>query len=347
MDNNRKGFISVIALLIMMLIFMNVVFLLYMGNLQICLSKLSTNNIKANYLSEDIMNHFIYDMDKFNGYLREIIFRDSRGYTVSYSKIKSDIEKEIVKKEGFSFCKVEIDKESKEMKLELSSDCNDVVSSVGIDICFVNDIFERETSIIDINNLEDDKKEQFQEYLNILEAKIFGYDGKLDMEKSGTNVFKRNIYNKAEILSASGDKKSILFDLENDVPKSIPEVSNKRLLLNIRNIDINNRVNSKLILGKKDDPKELTLKGVYYVEGDIIINQDLDFEGIIIINNGNLFIEDDIKVCIKGMILYRGEEEIDLDPIELVYDKKVLLKYASYLPGYINPKIQLIKSIDL
>lgn len=337
---DRKGFISVIALLVMVLIFMDIVFLLYMGNLQLSLSKFSTMNIKSNYMAEDMINRILYDKVKFNKYFRESIFRESRGYASSVCDSKTV--KKIVKEENFDFCEFKIDKSSKKMNLNLISNCKDIkcLSKVYIDL--VNDIFKIETPIVDINILAEAKREEFEVYLNSLEG-IFDYEPRLDMEISGTNIFKYNIYNKAKILINDSNNKNILYDLENDAPKKLLEFTNHRLLLNIKNGYENNNLDSKLILGDKGDCKTMNFKGVLYVEGDLIINQNIDFEGVIVINNGNLYMEDGIKLKTKGMILYRGENRIDLDFIDYIYDKDTIYKYASYLPSYISPQIELIK----
>ena len=345
---------------------MNVVFILYMGNLQFSLSKFSTNNIKANYAAEDILNRIIYDKNNFNQYFKEIIFIESRGYVTEYSDKIIKAKKDIVKKEKIDFCNFTIDKVNKTMNLNLIANCNDTKTSIEAEIDLVNHVFKRATSIIDINKLEDFERAEFEEYFNLLEGfcedreGMFQYEPRLDIELVGNRVFKYNIYNIAEIFKEYSENhitdQMVLCDQENNSSKDLLTFKNERLLINVKNKDENKKenmnLNAQLILGKKEEEiswdsnkndNNLFLQGVLYVEGDLIINQDVDFQGIIIVNKGNIFIEEGIKLKIIGMILYRGEEELNLDSIEYRYDEQIVYKYASYLPEYVKPKIKLIK----
>lgn len=328
----------------MLLIFMNVGFLMYMGNLQYAMSRFSTKNIKANYISEDMINRVLYDGGKFNNYFNEIILMESRGY--GHSTNKSKLEKDIIEQENFDLCKLEIDKNTKRMNLNLESEVNDIKSLSKVYIDLVNPIFTPDTPIVDVKNLELEKKLDFEKYLDSLEG-IFDHDPRLNSELSGIHIRRQNIYNRAEIsLNPSGTRK-ILFDLEDNIPRKITDFRNEVLLLNIKNRDKNKREKPELILGEKTRLEEIKIKGCFYLEGDLIINQNLDFQGIMIINKGSIFIEEGVRPKIRGMIIYRGEEDLDMTSIEPIYDQQAVYTYGSYLPGYIEPKIALIKKSNI
>lgn len=318
---------------------MDVVFLLYMGNLQLSLSKSSTKSIKSNYYTEDMVNRIIYDENKFNEYFVNTILTESRGYF--YDDSITQVQKDIVKNENFSSCKIKIDKETKKMNLTLNHIYNDIKTIFEININLVNEIFDMGNPIINLASMEGNERESCEEYFNFMEEEIFRCEPRLDIELSGVSIYRYNILDNAKILI--DDNRKVLYDLENNIEKNILNFTNQILLLNIKSLGENNNIYTSLELGEEKNLEKIKLKGVLYIEGDLIINQDLDFEGVIVINNGNLFVENDINVKIMGIILYRGEEDLDLESIDVIYDKNLIYTYGSYLPGYINPRVELIK----
>lgn len=69
---------------------------------------------------------------------------------------------------------------------------------------------------------------------------------------------------------------------------------------------------------------------------DIIINNDVDFSGIIISTGGKLIVKEGYKLKLKGLLLTQEES---IGNIEIEKDKKIIKKVGLEIPGFIEYKI--------
>ncbi len=72
-----------------------------------------------------------------------------------------------------------------------------------------------------------------------------------------------------------------------------------------------------------DKPGEVVkLNGIIYIEGgDFRIYTNVEFSGIAIINDGNINVESDSKLKMKGILLVDdGEKLLDDEKIDIEYD---------------------------
>ena len=92
--------------------------------------------------------------------------------------------------------------------------------------------------------------------------------------------------------------------------------------------------------------EKIDISGIIYVEGNIIISSNFNFNGIIIVNNGEIIVESNKKPRIRGMVIMDNLLNYNLftEKVDIVYDRYSIYKYGTYLPGFIDLKINVIKS---
>lgn len=95
------------------------------------------------------------------------------------------------------------------------------------------------------------------------------------------------------------------------------------------------------------NPKsETSLKsytGIIYVEGDLIIHQDLTVYGIVIVNNGKILLDNGVKFTIMGKLIV--DENTSRENFKYVYSLSTVINYGPYLPEFLDLKPKKIKSI--
>ena len=75
---------------------------------------------------------------------------------------------------------------------------------------------------------------------------------------------------------------------------------------------------------------------------------NIKFNGIIIINGGNIIVNSGAKPSIDGLIIlndYSGDEALLEKSIDIKYNEEIVKKYGIYLKNFIKPKLESIKEI--
>ncbi|TCS91330.1 hypothetical protein EDD65_102265 [Keratinibaculum paraultunense] len=223
------------------------------------------------------------------------------------------------------------------LKLQTQTSYNKIKRKADANLTVINQLFEMGLPILSPNLLEGNAK-LYEEYMDFLQQKIYIptlEEDIMPIEIDNYEIIK--IFNDM-------DRRTYVELYRNNISSSI----NKRL------IDIKDRVfilvrnnkikGTKMVIESNNINDILELKGIIYVEGDIYICSDVIFDGILIVNNGSIYIESDSNFMLSGILL--GD-----DADKMLYDKRVKLDYnlheikrnGVYLPGFIEPNIEYIK----
>lgn len=85
-------------------------------------------------------------------------------------------------------------------------------------------------------------------------------------------------------------------------------------------------------------------KGIIYVEGDIYIVDNFKFNGIIIVNGGEMYIEDGKSALITGKLISSNSFTLP-EALKVKYSPEIMNKYGIYLPNYIKGELRNSKII--
>ncbi|MGO1470378.1 MAG: hypothetical protein ACTHW2_10190 [Tissierella sp.] len=340
---NRNGSITIISLYIFILILTSSTMLLYFATLQTFLSKNQLEKIQSRYLVEDNLNRFIYDKENIEKYIEDRIFRTYRLeripkggiYNIKFEegdKLKDDIQKASFRLEDMNG--------RKNIILSMDSKYKNINSNIVASGSCINQIFELRSPILTEEKLPYLEKELFLNFMDKIEKENVEYDCKLDRNSMKINTDEDVLL---ELVSNTPRDNKIFsekrFVLDSDKNKEKIKFKYQSMILNLKR-DKNEA--KTLTIGNLDNKDLIKLNGVLYIEGDLVINQNLEFLGLIIINEGDIIINSLTKPKIHGAIYYKGKN-IDTDKIDIIYNQDTIYKEGSFLPGFIDIKIDTIK----
>lgn len=213
--------------------------------------------------------------------------------------------------------------------IKVKSKVNDSNNRLIGDITIANNIFTMEEALI-VNskglNISKDLQKFFMDFNN--ENLIFEADNKFLSIK---------------------DRDADMFEIFKDENKDLILLkdSQKYVYLEEKYIRLfaMNENKTNIYIEKYEDIEGLiSLSGIIYVEGNLIIKNNFDFKGIIIVKNGRIILEDGIGFNNRGLIISNNKHVLDdYMNVELEYDRETIFIMAPYLPGYINLKIKNIR----
>ena len=340
----NQGFISIISLLVMAIILISSLFLIYTSKLEYLILNSSRNNIQAYYAAESKIYMVLNNEDYYYNQLlprMETYFKYGRIGGIYDNKIRIDNE-DLISGDNNGIIKIRFFTENRRRILELktSSSCCGITKNLVSKITMLNDFFEMQLPIVSENYITDDKLEEYEDFMNILQEKI-----KIPTNEKDIMGVDASDYDEIKIIKDLNDKINIEFfrnNIENPIKKEI--LNSKKIFLKAKNKNSKPMLVSVLSENNSD---KVILDGVFYIEGEFKIYNDTEINGIIIINDGNISIKPSTELQIKGLVLlkdYIGEEIINNERIKINYDEKVIKVNGIYLPGFIEPKIQVIKS---
>lgn len=333
----RNGFISVIALFIMAFILTSSLFLLYLTKLQTSIFTSSYNKLQSQYISEAKIYKVLHHEKYYKNQLEPRIHKQLRGLAdldpkeiILDSADLEDWDKN--NKVYFSFYR---DNDKRYLELVSKTIYNNIETSSIARIALIDEMFEFGIPILSWDFLD----EKWYEYL---ENFIINLKENIDIEKSnlpsaiegytsiGYNkviLKKDGVYSKADFFIDEEGLNNHKFK-KNEVFLVLKDVFDRSVTLEV---------------GDSSFDEALKLSGILYVDGDMIIKSQFTFNGIIVLNNGNLIIDTNSIPEINGIILIKGGS-IDFDSNYLLkYDISLIYRYGTYLPGFLNPKIIVLK----
>lgn len=340
----RYGSITIMALFIFLIIISVIVVTLEFAVLQNSLSKNQLEKIQNRYRVEDSLYELIYDKENIEKYISDSVFRTYRVMIKTDDEIfnikfgKDDILKDKIKK---AYYKIKDINRRKNIIFYLDCKYDNIESNIAASGTLIREIFELEKTFLIEDELSDNEKALFIDFLEQIEDENCDYDCKLNSNSKKFNSSK-DMTLKLKKKIQTLNKIHCIKEFETESGKSNKndiEFSYHSMIVSIKRDKEENR---SLTIGDLENLDLIKMGGVLYIEGDLIINQDFEFLGLIIINDGDIIVNSTNKPKVEGMIFYRGDN-IDKDSIDIIYNQEIIYKQASFLPGFIEIEIDTIK----
>ena len=339
----RKGSITIIGLYIFIIMIASTTMMLYFATLQSSISKNQLEKVQSRYDNESDLNKLIYYDENKDKYIKDKIFKIYRsGFGTGEDKYDIEIEKddELKKTIEKAFFKVRNIDNRETIFFDISSKYNGIIYNTVAYGSLINSLFECNESFLSKDSLVDLNKEHFLNFIEQVEKENWDYDCKVNTNSKKINADKNShlkLISKSIKDDLSSSKRFITsYGLANE---KVINFTYESIVVHLKRDSIEDRI---LTIGSIEDEGLIKMNGVLYIEGDLIINQDFEFLGLIIINEGSIIINSKKKPLINGMIMYKGDS-FNIDSMNLIYDQKIIYKNASFLPGFIDIDIDVIK----
>lgn len=332
----RKGSIFIVVLITMSVVMVSVFHLLYLTKLQGLIAGSSKNKIQSYLLAETKVNRVLYDEYYKETKLNVAIFDYIKNpISAIHKRAKIDINPEdlekndTIKSVNCTFYDLE---NRKYMQINTGSDYLGVISNVKAYGPIVEEIFELGIPLLS-NELD------FQTWV-----KVLAYYDKLN-----DNIDLDNIPAKIKTLKTFDHNKITLSKKNNTYNELTITRNNTSISESIKNeifLIMRNNIYTPIELSMEEgvSNRALTLSGFIYVEGDIRISTEFIFNGILVLKDGDIIIDTPIKPIFKGLIITDNQANFK-DDIDMYYESTYIYRYGVYLPGFINPKIEVLKKI--
>lgn len=351
---NNKGYISEIALLAMVLLFIMIESLSTDSYLESQILNASISSEKAYYSVEDTINLVLND-ENYCSNLKSKIFDYLK--SKKYNSTKNDIKYGTIYYVGdINIDKNYINDSIKELNVYLYQEDEifkgivtatgtyqgDIKKSVEGVYTIINPIYLGSNPIVSNNNIEKDLSNNITKLVD--DFSFYKLDGK-------QNLIDTSGYDNIEItfsdFNINGFNVSC-YRYGNDYPVKKSQICGKEIFFikKSNNHDMNSNVCIKS--NNSDANVQNVLTGILYVEGNLEICSNINFNGIIIINGGNIIVNLDVKPNIDGLIIlndYSGNEALVKESIDIKYNEEIVKKYGIYLNNFIQPKLESIKEI--
>lgn len=351
---NNKGYISEIALLVIILLFIMIESLSTDSYLESQVLNASINSEKAYYSVEDTINLVLNDENCCSDLKSKIFdFLKSKKYNstkddIKYGKIyyvgdinvdKNYINDSIKKLKVYLYQEDEI---FKGIVTAMGTYQGDIKKSAEGVYTIINSIYIGGNPIVSSNDIDKNSLNSITELVN--DFSFFGVDGK-------QNLIDTSDYDNVEIgfsdFNTNGFNVSC-YRYGNDYPVRKSQMCGEEIFF-IKKSN-NHEINSNVCIksNNSDANTQNVLTGILYVEGNLEICSNIKFNGIIIINGGNIIVNSDVKPSIDGLIIlndYSGDETLLMKNIDIKYNEETVKKYGIYLNNFIQPKLESIKEI--
>lgn len=337
-DDN--GLITILVLLIMTVVLTSALFLIYTYYLEYKIANSSENSIQSSYIADSKIKLVLYD-EKY--YYNELLPRINRyiqyGWIPSYNvKIILD-SKDLVEGDKYNavYTYFSKDDESGKLCLELSTSAvyKKIRKEAIAKYLLINEFFEMGIPIVSPYSIREDKRDEFDFYMNYLQNEI-----KIPSSEE-ISVISANDYEKVKIIKGIDDEINIQF-FRNNIHEPIKII--KLLDEDIFLISNNDRIGSDVYIETENELDNLKMSGILYIDGNLNVCTDFDFFGILIIN-GNLSIQPNNRVCINGIVLTKSFIDFQqYGNLSAVYNFDSFRKYGIYLPKFIDPTLENLKS---
>ncbi|HSH36403.1 hypothetical protein [Schnuerera sp.] len=335
-----KGFISIIALFTMSIILISSLFLIYTSNLEYLIVNSSQNNIQAYYLAESkihiVLNKDEYYYDQLMPKIKKYIRYGRIGGTSNRRIILDN--KDLYKEDNNNIVKLNfIEDNRRYLELETYSTYSGIKKNVIVRTTIINDLFEMKVPVLSKRLIHPDKIKKFENYILTLEDSI-------EIPDSSSDIIgiESMDYEEIRIIKDLDSRTNIEYYRNNmEFPVKEEVLVEEEVFI----ISRNDNFFPNLIIESENDSDKVTLKGILYIEGDLNIHNDFQFCGILIVNNGEIYIDSSRDVNIEGIVLLNNccqDFNVD-DRININYNLHEIKNYGIYLPNFIEPEVQVIK----
>lgn len=335
----RKGFISMLLLIIMCLCLIMAMYILFIVRYETLILSSSKRSSQSFYNSESKILMCIYQENYYENQTIPILqnaYRSRQFGDAVKRQILIDVEDlspgDIESKVRLTFR----DKEDRKLiRLNCESYEKGLVSEITAIGTVVNELFEIRKPIIDIQNIE-------AEYANAAQSLIREIEDNIRVEDANKpdDVYGFETKDYSKIILTPDKLTCTRSTMINDYIEGI----NKKLVFIVGKKHQGENIDFTL---KKSELKDVkTLSGLIYVEGDINVTTDFTFNGIIIVNRGKIKVDQASSFTVNGMIIYCNNDEMieTQENLTVLYSSGQVQRYGNYLPGFFQININTIKS---
>ncbi|MBC7087250.1 MAG: hypothetical protein H5T96_02040 [Tissierellales bacterium] len=329
----RKGSITVFALITMLIVFSICLYLSYITVMENHLQNNLKYKLQNNYDLETSLNYIVNDFNVVDSDINKSIIKYCNSPTINnkdviYVKNKDEND------EIAADLEYNLKDNNTYLNISINSPNSNFNAKLKASVDFVNEVFTynklpyvNKLSFIERPDLED-------ELVRFFSSIDDSY--KIPPLKSGMSSL--SLYHSEEIkLKRINANQYWVYRNE--------AIENYSIMTNEVFIYIENKANyDNVKLTIDSNNKYDYLKGIIYVEGDIHIINNLNFNGIIIINGGEIYIDEGKNATITGKIISNNEFILP-DGLQFKYSPDIMNKYGVYLPNYIKSKIKNVKII--
>lgn len=244
--------------------------------------------------------------------------------------------------EGDSVNKVNIDLfyENNDLKTKLIISIKENIMTQNIISIFnmINLFYRMELPILSRETVPTEKLLKFEKFCNELTNNI-----KVDEDIKDITPIEGDDFEKVSLkqdTKLEGYIAYIFKNGESEPCKEIPIVNNNLFLI------LKGKGNYKPKLEIYNNKGLSPVKGIIYVEGDIILYDNVEFYGIIVIENGTIIIKGEDKPVINGLVVlndYNGNAELVDSLIKANYNKEYIYRNGPLLPNFFEPELELMK----
>lgn len=321
---NRKGSISIMLLITMNIIIIGSMYLNYVTILESKSTTSSRDKIQAYNLADNTINRIFFDDFYYDKYIKPFIINYFKAPMVAPREMSMDVNFEHLNEdEKVSILKLNIiNKENRRtIDILVESSYKGISTILRESMTLLNGIFEIGTLPLISYDLDLSTCAKLKDFYEELEENISIDD--IPSSMKGIYTFD---YNKL-IIKYINSSTNQLIKQRNGI--EVVENFGKDVFFIIRN-----KIQTPIEL-VIDNP--ITLNGIMFVEGNLVINASFNFNGILILKGASstIVVQSDIKPIFRGIILTEGSNNF-IDKIDLLYDSGYIYKYGTYLPGFIE-----------
>lgn len=336
----RKGYVSIIALIVMSVSMIMILDMIVSNTLQHEMAASRCDSIQSYYLAEGKVLMSLYEDKYYRDQLYPVIV-DYFGKSNIGSASKSVLidGKDLEGDDTSQHVRVYFPKEEVRKTIFLVGESNykGIVTSVKSSITLLNEVFEIHQPILSMDIIEDEYKKDLENLMLNIEKNITTKNIYYPLSS-----YAKETYNYSDVsLKVVGKRNyNLICSRETMTHPDIEGFNNGIVYIVIKPFE-DKRTNFHI------DCSGLpaSLSGIMYIEGDLEITGDFSFNGIIIVKDGQIKVNGEVKPVVKGlMILYDSENIVKVNnEIDLQYDSFPIYKYGSFIPGFIDLDLKLIK----
>lgn len=337
----REGYISIIALIVMTISITIVLRMNFLNSQQSQIVNSRANAIQSYYISEGKILMSLYGDEYYNDQLYPTlidVFRKNNFSAESKKVIihKSDLE-DCDNSNEVKLAFQDIDNR-KELILKSKSDYKGMQTKTKARVTLVNELFEIKESVLALETLEDEYRDNFEKLLKNIEEDI-----SVKNIHPFNSLYTKEIQDYTKIyLKTNSDNIFKLYCTRDTMEFPYVEGFDKREVFLVVKSTEDNKATFYLDCSERP----MHIKGLIYIDGDLEITGDFTFSGIIIVNNGKIKINGDTKPKVNGMmILYEDENIIEVNErMDVKYFDFTVYKYGTLIPGFFEINLKSIKN---
>ena len=340
----REGFISIIALIIMSVLLVMVLYLGYTSQLEYLILSSSTSEAQGYYQSEGKIYLSLYDEKYYKDqlYLNIIDYFRNEGFPKRPKLViidDLDLESGDIKKN--LNLKYFEKKDRIRMDIIAESTNRGIVTELTCSGTLVNEIFESNYSVLTHDLVDEKHKDELGRILLQINEEM----SVKNCYKPGS-LFGEDLDQYSEIVLKKRDNDNYELNCKRETMTS-PHVrgfpGKEAIIVAKKPRD----GELDFYIGEADKTsEEMVLSGIVYVNGNLIISNKFVLNGILIVENGEIIINTDERPKISGLVIFNNVENYGdfIEKTDIILVKRTVYRYGTYVPGFLDPKMSVIKS---